>query len=73
MLEGYLTHEIIYMYYLNTLQDYCEGRDEYCSKIRHFLATNSKWVKKMYKKLRNTSSYWHQVEYFRKKLKAIVR
>lgn len=60
-LEGYLTHELIYFSYLNTLQDYCKGRDGYCSKLRTFLATNTKWVNKMYTKLRNTSPFWHQV------------
>lgn len=60
-LEGYLTHELIYLSYLNTLQDYCTGRDAYCSKLRTFLATNTQWAMKMYKKLRDRSPFWHQV------------
>lgn len=60
-LEGFLTHELIYMSFVNTLSDYCEGRPAYCDKIRDYLSTNTKWVMKMYKKLRSTSSYWHQV------------
>jgi len=62
-LEGYLTHELIYYAYLNTLQDYCEGRETYCGKLRSFLATNTKWVMKMYNKLREKSPFWHQVKY----------
>lgn len=60
-LEGYLTHELIYMSFLNTLQDYCKGRDEYCDKLRSHLVANSKWISKMCQKLRNTSPFWHQV------------
>ena len=66
-LEGYLTHELIYMSFLNTLQDYCKGRDEYCEKLRSHLAANSKWISKMCSKLRKTSPFWHQV--FKKQLK----
>nr|CAH0106100.1 unnamed protein product [Daphnia galeata] len=71
-LEGYLTHELIYFSYLNTLQDYCKGRDGYCSKLRTFLATNTKWVNKMYTKLRNTSPFWHQVGLFYEQMEGMA-
>ena len=61
VLEGYLTHELIYMSFLNTLEDYCQGRDEYCDKLRNYLVANTKWINKMSKKLRKTSPFWHQV------------
>lgn len=71
-LEGFLTHELIYMSFINTLSDYCEGRPAYCDKIRDYLSTNTKWVMKMYKKLRSTSSYWHQVGLFYEQLEGLA-
>jgi len=71
-LEGYLTHELIYMSFLNTLQDYCKERDEYCNKLRAHLAANSKWVNKMCGKLRNTSPFWHQVALFYEQMEGLA-
>jgi len=71
-LEGYLTHELIYMSFLNTLQDYCKDRDEYCNKLRSHLVKNSKWVNKMCGKLRNTSPFWHHVALFYEQMEGLA-
>ena len=64
-LEGYLSHELIYLNYLNTLDETCVGNEAYCNKVNTWLATNTKWAKEMYTKLRNTEPFWHQVSYIR--------
>ncbi len=63
-LEGYLSHELIYLNYLNTLDETCEGDEVYCNKVNTWIATNTKWAKEMYTKSRNTDPFWHQVQLF---------
>ena len=63
-LEGYLSHELIYLNYLNTLDETCVGNEAYCNKVNTWLATNTKWAKEMYTKLRNTEPFWHQVRLY---------
>jgi len=60
-LEGYLSYELIYLNYLNTLDESCDGDEVYCNNVNTWIATNSKWAKEMYTKLRNTDPFWHQV------------
>ena len=50
------------MYWQNTVDGYCDGKEELCEKIVKFVNSNTKWVKK---KLRSQNKekhpYWHHL------------
>ena len=60
-LEGYLSHELIYLNYLNTLDGFCIGNEILCENLNNYLETNTEWAKEMYTASRNADPFWHQV------------
>ena len=44
-LEGHVTSEILYMYWQNTVDGYCDGKEKLCDKIVEFVNKNTAWVK----------------------------
>ena len=60
MTEGFLTGELIYKAYQNTLAGYCDSEPEFCMKLGRFLAENEKWM--MGQITSNPGDkYWYQV------------
>ena len=63
MIEGYVTSEILYMYWQNTVDGYCDGKEKLCDKLVKFVNSNTKWVKKKLKSHPDLGKhpYWHQL------------
>ena len=65
MAEGFITSELIYMHYMNTLADYCTNEKDYCTKLSKFVSDNKEWINNKIKDSQSTEkSYWHQVMKF---------
>lgn len=62
-LEGHVTSEVLYMYWQNTVDGYCDGKEKLCDKIEEFVNKNTKWVHGKLKEHRHHGSnpYWHQL------------
>ena len=43
-LEGWVTAEMIYYQYLNTIVGRCDGKQELCDKISGWVVNNTVWV-----------------------------
>jgi len=66
-LEGWMTRDILYMQYLNTIVGRCDGKQELCEKINDWVKSNHKWVIKQIEKSRGSISpdpFWHHVGLF---------
>ena len=63
-IEGYLTSELLYMHYENTVVGRCEGKEAVCAKVDEWLDRNHQWVRTKIKKDGKRSRYWHQVSLF---------
>ncbi|ODM95390.1 putative phospholipase B-like 2 [Orchesella cincta] len=59
--EGYLTKDLIYYSYKNTLENYCDDKPKTCQYIDKFVSQNMAWTLKSVKALKNQNSYWYQV------------
>ena len=61
--EGYLTTNIIYQYWVNTVQGYCQDEEDaaYCQRLWDFLNTNQQFIKNQTILYGSTDPYWHQV------------
>ena len=60
MAEGFLTGELIYKSYQNTLAGYCDSEPEFCMKLGTFLAENDKWMTTQIAG-NPDDKYWYQV------------
>ena len=51
------------MYWQNTVDGYCDGKEKLCDEIVKFINTNTKWVKKKLKSHKNIRKhpYWHHL------------
>ena len=51
------------MYWQNTVDGYCEGKQKLCDKIIEFVHKNTNWVHKKLESLKNKGSnpYWHHL------------
>ncbi|XP_066989803.1 putative phospholipase B-like 2 [Macrobrachium rosenbergii] len=61
IVEGALTHEMIYNHYRNTIEGYCDDKPEgYCDRLRTYLNENFEWLKSKitYYEL-NNPTYYH--------------
>lgn len=60
MTEGFLTGELMYTHYQNTLAGYCDGDPDFCMKLGRFFGDNLKWISMQ---IANNpgDKYWHQV------------
>jgi hypothetical protein len=71
-IEGYLTSELLYMHYQNTVVGRCEGKEAVCGKVADWLDRNHKWIRTKIKKDGKRSRYWHQVSLFYDQLVGIT-
>ena len=67
-----MTGEVLFMYWQNTVDGYCDGKEQICEKVRGFLADNFKWVKRQIRTRGRKSAYWHQVGLFYAQLRSLV-
>ncbi|KAM7451985.1 putative phospholipase B-like 2 [Porites harrisoni] len=61
MTEGFLTGELMYKAYQNTLAGYCDYEPEFCMKLGRFLAENQKWMMAQISS-NPGDKYWYQVK-----------
>ncbi|XP_063216557.1 putative phospholipase B-like 2 [Bacillus rossius redtenbacheri] len=72
LLEGFLTADLIHMYWWNTMRGFCDGREEVCARVQDYLRTNQRWVEDMVANHSSTQAYWHQVDLIYKQLKGVA-
>ena len=79
-MEGWITRDILYMHYQNTIAGRCDGKQDLCDKISDWVKVNDKWVGKQLHRnryidefrtffkenvfCRRSDPYWHQVGLF---------
>nr|CAD7266765.1 unnamed protein product [Timema shepardi] len=64
LLEGSLSWQLIHWHWVNTVRDYCLGKEHLCKDVRRFIRENLDWVRARAKKHMHRDHYWHQVELF---------
>ncbi|XP_021942311.1 putative phospholipase B-like 2 isoform X2 [Zootermopsis nevadensis] len=69
--ESFLTYDVMYKHWYNTLHDFCGVRRELCRKVQDHLDRNLIWVNDMITNQSNTEPYWHQVNLFYEQLKGL--
>jgi len=72
-LEGWITSSLLYMQYQNTIVGRCDGKEELCKKINHWVEENHHWVRKKVKHHRRKSEYWHQVGLFYDQMEGLYK
>jgi len=63
-LEGWVTRDLIFLQYRNTIVGRCDGKQGLCDKIRKWVRDNTDWVRKKLEVARRKDEYWHQVGLF---------
>ena len=51
-LEGWVTRDLLYLQYQNTIVGRCDGKQELCRKINKWVKENTNWVRKQLAVLR---------------------
>ncbi len=42
-----MTSRVLYLYWLNTVDGYCQGKEKICEEVVKFVHQNTEWVRKM--------------------------
>ncbi|KAK7862395.1 hypothetical protein R5R35_004170 [Gryllus longicercus] len=71
VLEGYVTSELIYEHWFNTMKGFCDGREKTCRRIQKYLDKNNQWIKANIDSKEKKDPYWYQVKLFYIQLKGI--
>ncbi|KAL4002494.1 Phospholipase B family protein [Acanthocheilonema viteae] len=61
LLEGVLTRQLITYHFRNTVEEICDGEEEYCKKLFAYLSKNLEWIKRTVSKKTEMDIYWKQV------------
>lgn len=61
LLEGYVTADLISMYWHNVFRNFCDDRADLCVKLEEYLGTNKNWVMSQVTEKNGSDTYWHQV------------
>jgi len=69
--EGYITSELLYMYYQNTIVGRCDGKKKLCKTIDKWINASLDWMREKIKFHGDNSPYWHQVSLFLSQLTGI--
>jgi len=64
MAEGYLTKDLIYDFWRNTIENYCDDKPKVCRYIQKFVSQNVEWTAKSAQKNKAINPYWYQVNLF---------
>ena len=61
------------MYWQNTVDGYCDGKQKLCDKIKEFVHKNTHWVHKKLESLKNKGSnpYWHHLSLIYEQLEGL--
>jgi len=62
--EGYVTSELLYMSYQNTIVGRCDGKEELCQTIEKWIDESLVWTRGKIRKHATKSAYWHQISLF---------
>lgn len=64
LVEGYLTTDLMYKFWMNTVDGYCSDPQDadYCARLYQFLDDNRQWIKSQTVQSAATDPYWHQVD-----------
>jgi len=60
--EGYLTRDLIYYYWKNMVETYCDDKVVLCKYINKYISQNTAWMRKNIEQSKNSSSYWYQLD-----------
>ncbi|XP_050533950.1 putative phospholipase B-like 2 [Daktulosphaira vitifoliae] len=61
LLEGWVTANLIHLYWINTLKNYCDDRNDTCKRLNEYIQKNKEWVMSEVDKKNGSDSYWYQV------------
>ena len=67
-----MTADVLFMYWQNTVDGYCDGKEAVCGAVRDFVRANTAWVRRKVARLRGTNPYWHHVGLFYDQFEGIV-
>jgi len=70
--EGYVTAELVYMAYQNTIIGQCDGKEALCEKIDKWLAESIEWMEGKVEYHGNNRPYWHHVNLFLIQMKGLT-
>jgi len=62
--EGYVTSQLLYMSYQNTIVGRCDGKEKLCQTIDKWVDESLVWTRKKIRQHKKKSAYWHQVSLF---------
>jgi len=68
--EGYLTKDLIYDAWQNTIKNYCDDKPVICKYINKYITANMNW---MQKSSNNKTAYWHQTNLITKQLEGLMQ
>ena len=68
--EGYLTKDLIYYFWKNMIEHYCDENPEVCKYVYKFVKLNWNW---MQGRINNKTAYWHQTNLVVKQLDGIIQ
>ncbi|XP_040576253.1 putative phospholipase B-like 2 [Lepeophtheirus salmonis] len=72
-IEAYMTKDLIYNHWRNTIVGYCDGKEKICEGIQGFLSKNLNYIRSMTtNSKREKSSYWHHVALFYDQIRGIT-
>lgn len=72
MAEGYLTRDLIYYFWQNLIEQYCDDKPTLCRFVKKFVAQNQDWVDQSISQLKDSSPYWHHVHLMYEQLKGLA-
>jgi len=58
--EGYLTRDLIWYFYKNVVEHYCDDKPVLCKYVKKYLQQNLDWTMQSAKKYKSSSEYWYQ-------------
>lgn len=61
LLEGWVTANLIHLYWINTLKNYCNDRNDTCARLNDYVRKNKEWILSEVDKKNGSDSYWYQV------------
>lgn len=61
LLEGSLSWQLIYYHWKNTVENFCEDKQDFCEQARIILDQNTANVREKAKALDSLDPFWHQV------------
>lgn len=64
LLEGSLSWQLIYWHWQNTIENTCDGREDFCEQVEDFLENNTAIIRDKATEMAGEDPFWHQVNLF---------